>query len=157
MKPVLLTLLLVFAPLLAVAEDKPKPVTIASMLGQGFGKIIVIEGKVIDDTDTRMRAHMGKKLLEVQKVNGQKMANPPQIQLSSFSFSKVDIPERGTLVQLRGYETGGFSGIPGKAFDDIPMVATTGYFFKTQFMVTKVLRQVKAPIAQEIGAPPARK
>ncbi|QDT44730.1 hypothetical protein Pan241w_48460 [Gimesia alba] len=125
---------------LSAAEDDKNPTTITPSLGAGFGKIIEIEGKIVDDTDTRLRSHLGKKLIKVHTVNTRRLAKPVVIELTKFSFAGTKIPVRGNQVKLRGYETGHFAGIPNKAFADIPQVATTNFHFQSVFQVTKRLK-----------------
>ncbi len=139
MKPAIISFLLSMLVSLAAAEERENAVTIAPRLGAGFGEIIEIEGKIVDDTDTRLRSHMGKRLIEVHFVDGQELKEPLVIELHVFSFKAIEIPDRGTPVRFRGYETGGFTGIPKEAFEDIPLVATTNHHFKSRFQVTKRL------------------
>ena len=118
--------------------------TISSLLGAGFGKMIEIEGRIVDDQDTRLRAHLGKKLIEVQQVGTHALPKPVLIELLVFRWTDIPIPVRGTVVRFRGYETGGFIGIPNEAFEDVPSVATTAHHFQSRFQVTKLLKQTKA-------------
>jgi len=135
---ILLFTLICFIPTLWSAE--PPGIPKQGKLGADFGKMIEIQGKIVDDRDTRMRAHMGKKLLQVQSVAGEKLETPVILKLQVFSFTDIKIPPRGTMVKFRGYETGGFTGIPHEAFDDIPRVATTEFHFDTWFQVTKRIK-----------------
>lgn len=136
-----------FSPHFATAEDKNNSITITPILGAGFGKIIEIEGKIVDDTDTRIRSHLGKKLIKVHLVGTRQLNKPVVIELERFSFAGMKIPGRGNQVKLRGYETGYFSGIPNKAFSDIPQVATTNFHFRSVFQVTRNLTSI--PIHQK--------
>jgi len=128
---ILLFTLICFIPALWSAE--PPSIPKQGILGTGFGEITEITGTIVD---TGSKADSGKKMLQVQSVAGQKLETPVIIELRVFSFTDIKIPSRGT-VQLRGYETGGFRGIPDEAFKDIPRVATTGYHFNSSFQVTK--------------------
>jgi hypothetical protein len=141
---------LLFATLFAAmtlhcaSEEQGDAITISPMLGAGFGKIIEIEGRIVDDQDTRLRAHLGKKLIEVQRVGTHALPKPAVIEVLVFGWTDIRIPERGTVVRFRGYETGGFTGFPNEAFEDVPSVATTAHHFQSQFQVTKLLNQTKA-------------
>jgi hypothetical protein len=137
---ILLPALFLTASLPLLAEDgEKKPISLTPMLGAEFGKMIEIEGKIVDDTDTRLRSHLGKSLIEVSRVNGLELKESQIMELFVFSFTDITIPVRGTKVRFRGYETGGFTGIPQEAFDDIPLVASTNHHFESQFQITKRL------------------
>ena len=144
MKPLLLMLLLGLSSHHGIADEDKKPIELSPRLGSGFGKLIEIEGKIVNDRDTRLRAHLEKKLLEVDRVGERRLANPIVMELSVFSFTEIKIPVRGTRVRFRGYETGGFTGIPREAFEDIGLVATTNYHFQSRFQITKRLKLTKA-------------
>ncbi|MBK1884026.1 hypothetical protein JIN85_16525 [Luteolibacter pohnpeiensis] len=124
---------------MAQSKDAGKALTLKSVLGAGFGEIIEIEGKMIDDSDTRTRAHLGKKLMSVTTIGDKELENPVMIELQAFSFSKFKFPEHGATMRIRGYETGTFVGIPQRAFEDIPQVATTDYHFESHFQVIALL------------------
>ena len=140
----LLAILFALLALQCAAEDQGDVITISPLLGGGFGKVIEIEGQIVDEQDTRLRAHLGKKLIEVRQVGTRALPKPMVIELLVFPWTDIEIPERGTVVRFRGYETGGFSGIPSEAFEDIPSVATTAHHFQSWFRVTKLLKQSKA-------------
>ena len=127
-----------------VAEEQGDVITISPLLGVGFGKMIEIEGRILDDKDTRLRAHLGKKLIEVLRVGTHALPKPVVVELLVFGWTDIPIPKRGTVARFRGYETGGFTGIPNEAFEDVPSVATTAHHFQSQFQVTKLLEQTKA-------------
>ena len=144
MKTLLIILLIAHTTLPMRADEDKKTTVLTSRLGSAFGKIIEIEGKIVDDRDTRLRSHLGKKLLEVYHVGKRKLEKPVVIELGVFSFTDIKIPNRGTQVRFRGYETGYFVGIPRKAFKDIPIVATTNHHFQSRFQITKRLEPTKA-------------
>ncbi len=121
------------------AVDENGPTSLTPLLGPEFGKTIEIEGKIVDDTDTRYKEDVGKELIEVYRVDDVKLTKPVVIELSNFSFTRIEIPTRGTKVRFRGYETGEFTGIPMKAFKDIPSVATAKFHFESRFQITKRL------------------
>ncbi len=137
--------MLLFAVSLSMtsAEDEKKPITITPMLGAEFGKIIEIEGKIVDDTDTRQRADLGKRLIEVNRVGDIKLKNPVVVELIVFSFTDIVIPARGTQVRFRGYESGGFSGIPTDTFKDVGLVSSTDHQFENWFQITKRLEPTR--------------
>lgn len=125
------------------AEEENHSITITPLLKSGFGKMIEIEGRIVDDNDTRLRAHLGKQLIQVERVGSIALPQPVVIELLVFPWANIPIPERGTFVRLRGYETGGFVGIPTEAFKDVDSVACTDHHFNSQFQVTKLLDQAK--------------
>ena len=124
----------------------------STQLGVGFGKISTISGKIMDDQDTKLRRDMGRTLIRVSKVNGKPIGGKLIVPVHTFAFADTKLPGRGTDVELRGYETGGYRGIPKEAFEDIPIVANDGYYFESHFMVTKVI----SPKTVEQGAPANR-
>lgn len=140
------SLIAILLPLVLVVSsraDQEEGVVLKPRLGAGFGKMVEIEGRIVTDRDTRRRAHLGKKLIEVEWVGEKRLEKPVVLLVSMFAFAKVELPKRGTVVRFRGYETGGFSGIPKDAFKDLPAVATTNYHFKSWFQITKPLAPVK--------------
>lgn len=134
-------MLMSWLPCAAATEEG---VVLKARLLAGFGKMIEIEGRIVTDEDTRQRAHLGKNLIEVQWVGEKKLNKPVVMLISMFGFAKFELPKRGSLVRFRGYETGGFSGIPKGAFEDIPTVATTDHHFQSWFQITKELKPVKS-------------
>ena len=120
------------------AEDADER-AITPKLGAKFGEIIEIEGIVVGDDEPRMKKHASADLIRVLNVSDRKLEDSILIEFLTFGFAPIDIPEGGTLVRLKGYETGGFRGIPQKAFDDIPTVATTGFHFESLFQAIKRL------------------
>jgi hypothetical protein len=135
----LLMALLAASALPCSAENKKEPIAISPLLSTEFGKLIEIEGRIVDNTDTRLRAHLGKKLLEVHRVGTVELKQPVVIELLVFGFTDIKIPARDARVRLRGFETGGFTGIPNEAFKDIPAVATPDHHFESRFQITKLL------------------
>ncbi|QDT29485.1 hypothetical protein [Gimesia panareensis] len=129
------------------AADKEDLSVIRPLLGHGFGNIIEIEGRMKYAEKANSKAWRKQKRMIVHKVGDRKLEQPVMITLETFSFAGILLPDNGTPVRLRGYETGRFGGIPGKAFVDIPQVATTNFHFESVFQVTKLLEAGKA--AQE--------
>ena len=119
-------------------EEIDSPHTIP-LLATDFCKIIEIEGQVLDGNDTGKKADSGQTMISINTVEGRKLVAPIDMPLSVFSFSSFELPKSGAKVRLRGYETGGYTGIPQEAFKDIPRVATTSHHFKHYFQVTKIL------------------
>jgi hypothetical protein len=140
-KTVMAVLLLMFfaVPEIHGGDPSMKTTTLIPVLRQGFGAIVTVSGTLVDDTHTRRRADAGKILLRVNTVNDRKIETEVIIPLKTFSFAGTPLPAIGSMVTLRGYETGGFRGIPRAAFADIPIVATDEHAFESHFQVTKVI------------------
>jgi hypothetical protein len=140
----IILLFAIFSVAAVWAGEGPIVVSIKPRLGSAFGTLVEIEGRIVDDRDTHLRSHLGKKLILIHSVGDREPASPIIMELRVFSFTSVTIPERGMWVRFRGYETGGFTGIPENAFKDIPEVATTHHHFESYFQVTKNLEPSRA-------------
>lgn len=127
---------------LTAAEDQQDFKTLTPLLGEGFGKIIEIEGRVVYPKPGPKR-YLRKKWISVDRIGARRLTKPLSIELATFGFARTLIPASGTQIKIRGYETGHFSGIPNKAFADIPQVANRGFGFKSIFQVTKILKPEK--------------
>ena len=68
MKLLVISLFAMMALHCAAEDQEKRSVTITPVLAKGFGEMIEIEGRIVDDRDTRRRAHLGKKLIEVRRV-----------------------------------------------------------------------------------------
>jgi hypothetical protein len=117
---------------LADLHDRP----VVGSLGHPLGTIVTIEGEVADGSYTNLRKDEGLTLLRVHAVNGEKLAGERIFQFDSL-LDRVRTPEVGTRFNFTGYETGGFTGIPTKAFDYVGLVQSTGYGFTTDFIVLR--------------------
>lgn len=137
----------------SLAADEIRPTSLTPKLGAEFGKIIEIQGIIVDDSDTRSREHLGKAMIKVYRVDDVKLPKPVVVELSKFSFTDIEIPTRGTKVGFRGYEIGSFNGIPMEAFKDIPSVATCAYHFENQFQITKRLNIEDAEQIMDVNRP----
>jgi hypothetical protein len=106
-------------------------------LGYALGGIIVIEGVVADESYTGRKADAGELLLRVQAVNGKPLNEEVIFAFRPFLGASIKSPPVGARFKYTGYETGGFSGIPEKAFAYVPRVQATGYNFSTTFVVLR--------------------
>ncbi|MDH4129391.1 MAG: hypothetical protein OEV44_11580 [Spirochaetota bacterium] len=106
-------------------------------LGKPLGKIITIEGSIIDGESTRTKEDSGKLLLEVYLVDGVKLKKPVIINYSTFSWASIKNIRANNKFKYIGYETGGMTGIPDDAFKYIPRVATKSYGFSVYFQICK--------------------
>ncbi|SRR5260370_1176676 len=106
-------------------------------LQRALGEVINIEGLVADENYTRKKADTGELLLRVQAVNGKRLKREVILPFSPFPGADLKNPSVGSKFKYIGYETGGFSGTPEKAFDYLPRAATTGYYFRSSFVVLR--------------------
>lgn len=128
------------------AEDDQVYMTISSKLGQGFGKVIEIEGKVFIPPNKGQKGYLRKKMIEVRRIGTRRLTKPLVIELATKKSALIIIPASDTQVKLRGYESGYFSGTPHTVFAKIkPVVAgASGFGFVHIFEVTKLLEPEKA-------------
>jgi hypothetical protein len=127
-------------PVAAQACDLHKRAASKTVLGVALGTVVSVEGKMVADDFRRSRADVGKTFVRIQKVNGKALPKPVLLAVSQFSFHKVKLPAPGKTVNLAGYQTGGYTGIPRAAFQYIPQVATAGFQFETYFQVCALIR-----------------
>jgi len=123
----------------AISISKLNSSNVIGFLGYPLGEILTIEGIAAGGDYTRRKADAGKTLLRVQAVNGEGLKSEVIFQFAS-AHAGITTPAPGTRFKYVGYETGGFSGLPEKAFDYIPRVPDSGYSFTTSFVI---LRQEK--------------
>ncbi len=151
MKPLLLTLLL--ASLASAAELLPltvdstalgKTVVVKGTLGQPLGRLITIEGAVAGPEHLKTKAQQGRTWFLVRKVKGKDLPAPCLIELPLLP---ADTPAAGKTTTLRGYEDGGFRGIPAAALKEMTAIPqTTSWAFVTFFHVVKQLRRSDSPV-----------
>jgi len=108
---------------------------VIGVLGVPLGKVVTIEGEVVDGTKLRAKALDGLALFQVRLVNGQKLTELPVIRFRWFTTAEAK--KLNGRVQLVGYETGQFVGVPGEAFLHIEPVATEGFHFESSFVILK--------------------
>ena len=106
-------------------------------LGRPLGEVVTIEGIVADGDYTRRNADAGETLLRVQTVNGRVLKREAVFHFRPFEGADMKKPTAGMKFKYVGYETGGFSGMPDKAFDYVPRVATDGYYFSTSLVILR--------------------
>jgi hypothetical protein len=105
-------------------------------LGHPLGTIVVVEGVVADGSYTKAKADDGHTLLRVQGVNEKRLAEEQVFHFGSL-LERVEKPKAGATYKFSGYETGGFTGLPTKAFDYVGLIASTDYGFTTDFVVLR--------------------
>jgi len=120
---------------------------IAPLLGAGFGKIVEIEGKLMDGDGAGRKAGVGEKFIEVKRV-GESAFGPVVMKLEAAP-GLGNAPAGVTVVRCRGYETGGFCGIPRAAMADLPEMASAEHGFQSVFAVTRWLEVKEAAAGVE--------
>lgn len=124
--------------------DQPKSISVSELnrlqvigwLGEPLGKIVVVEGVVADDSYLSSKADLGETMLRITTLNGKHLPEECVFPFRSLSAG-VEKPKVGGKFKFIGYETGGFTGVPGQAFDYTPAFARTGYGFTTHFVVVR--------------------
>jgi hypothetical protein len=106
-------------------------------LGHSLGEVVTVAGVVADENYTRKKADTGQLLLRVQSVNDKPLRREVVLQFSLFEGVAIMNPAAGSRIRFIGYETGGFVGVPGKAFEYVPRTASTGFYFNTSFIVLR--------------------
>ena len=147
------------APIMAVAitflvpggmsiADKPpekkKSITVAELqemqvlgsLDHPLGEIVTIEGVVAGEDYRRDKGDLGHTLLRIQSVNGKKLTEEWVFHFNPFS-DDVKKPKVGSRFKYVGYESGGFGGLPTKAFEIIGLIALPSYSFGTHFVILR--------------------
>lgn len=118
-------------------------------LHEPLGKVIELEGVVVEGP---FKGYEGGPNLRVQRIAGRITQEDTQIAIKPFFFTwgesvgwgsaagTIPLPklEIGATYRLVGYETGGFVGTPGEAFErGAPIVQTTSFYFREYFEVIK--------------------
>ncbi len=119
------------------ANDIGASATVIGTLGEALGAIIQIKGVFLDGDELRSKADEGKSFLDVQAVNGKTLVKAVRIELRTFSWLDVKLDQltHKEVLAFKGYESGGFQGIPSEAFKVMPAVATTDHHFRTWFQI----------------------
>lgn|GEM_PF-1009992 len=136
-------------------QSPPKTIHVADLqrrkiigwLGRPLGEIVLIEGVVAKPSLSK--EHSGATLLNVHSVNGHKLRKTPVFQFDPW-LAELKKPKTGERFRYTGYETGGFRGMPARAFEFVPPVATTGFHFETSFVI---LRDENAPKKHQVQGP----
>lgn len=138
---------LVIGGLLSVASGAYHTITIVShaevtsrleitgRFGQPLGRIISIEGNVIGENEQPWKGRdTSKTAVLVGKINDHMLKRPVMVECSLR-----DVPQAGSKVRLKGFETGGFSGMSDdvvawhKSRYGVPQAR--GWHFAVEFIV----------------------
>ncbi len=111
-------------------------------LGLKLGETATVEGTIAEGPH---KGFEGGPNLIVQRINGKAIQQQIQIPVSSYfgefgeaSFDKKALPacKNGFTYRLRVYETGGFVGIPSKAYNEAGIaLQTAGFYFRNSLTV----------------------
>jgi hypothetical protein len=110
---------------------------VIGLLGYALGEVVIVEGVVANETYTKKKDDAGKLLLRVQIVNGKPLKEEVIFHFSLLLSIDIKKPIVGAKFKYIGYETGGFVGIPEKAFNYVPPMTTTGHHFSTSFVILR--------------------
>jgi hypothetical protein len=153
MKPFLWGMLFcLWSPILFAKDPQNVPV---DQLGKEFqlvgklhaplGDVVRVEGVVVEG---EFKGYEGGPNLRVQRIQGKATQKDIQIPISPYfgewgedansdgeSLSKL---EMGKTYEMEGYETGGYVGIPAKAYKNAGVaIQTANHYFRTSFHVYK--------------------
>ena len=109
------------------------------LLGEPFGKVVRVSCRGIAPTeeDKRMKGEPWKNQVEIFVIGERMLEVPVRIEWSAFQTATVAKPASGQTLQVWGYETGGFRGSPGEAFEYVPGIADRGFGFVSTFVALK--------------------
>jgi hypothetical protein len=124
-------------------KNNPTPITVDQLgrrkvtgkLGHPLGAIVTIEGQAADDTYTREKADAGRTLLRIESVNGKQLRREVVFPFVVIETVSIATPSVGTRFKFVGFETGEFIGMPDGVFKYVEPFATTGYYFRSSFVV----------------------
>ncbi len=111
-------------------------IQITGALGFPLGTILTIEGTAIIDESSK--ENVGKVLLKIDLVNGNKLEKPVIMSWSNPAFVNVNKPVTGKKFKFIGYETGKMAGIPSQAFKYIPVASSKDLHFEVVFIIIKM-------------------
>jgi hypothetical protein len=113
---------------------------ILGKLQRPLGTVTTVQGVAVESW---FRAYLGVPMLRVQRIGGEAVVSHIEIPLTPDLVNPKEGPasprfELGRTYELVGYETGGFEGIPGRAFDEGELViATTDHHFACRFVILR--------------------
>lgn len=147
--------LLVTASTLMAAEPQNIPIAklgtdfrLVGKLHHPLGNVIVVEGVVVEGP---FKGYEGGFNLRVQRIQGCATQEDIQIVIHPFFYKWGEkatvggaaLPDLkiGDTYEMEGYETGGYTGVPGEVFKrGAVIIQTTGHSFREEFVVTKAKR-----------------
>lgn len=109
----------------------------ASLLGYNFGEIITLEGQLAPEG--KSKSDLGKTYFIVKKVNGKPLKEESMIQVEGYALNNLKTFQGRPSLKIKGYESGRYEGIPEAAFQDLPMMSTSTFHWKSIFEVIKII------------------
>lgn len=101
------------------------------------GQMVVLSGR-IDHPAQLSKADEDRVYLLAEKLDGKPLPSPTRIELRFFAWNPaLDTSQSDQVLNLTGYFSGGWEGIPDQAFTSMPRVATEGFHYQTWFQVCK--------------------
>ena len=144
-------ILIDFISSLAVAQDNPLDIPISGesskfrligKLNEPLGTVVTVQGIVVEGP---FKGYEGGPNLRVQRINGKATQEHIQIRLAPYFDDFGEEGEDGKSLprlsfgksyEFEGYETGGFVGVPSKAYQRANrMIQTSGHYFCHQLKV----------------------
>jgi hypothetical protein len=131
------------AGLLTGREASPKPPTVEQLekagivgrLGLPLGQVAEMEGEIVSPESSGAKEDEGLLLMKVTSIIGKLQPHP---QLLRFTLPGGEKPPAGTKMKFRGYETGGFKGLPENWPDDVPRQAGVAFQFESHLVILAV-------------------
>jgi hypothetical protein len=114
-----------------------------------LGELVTMQGVLVEGPS---KGYEDGPNLRIQRINDRATQDGTETRLRPYSGSKATEWEKslhyGKTYELRGYEEGGYVGVPGKAFEEAGiLLQTCGFYFHLDFVVLKA-KEIK-PIAFE--------
>lgn len=109
-----------------------------------LGTVVTVKCRSFSPTDEEKgyKDAFWERQVEIIEANGQVLRNPIRIKWEGPSSSPLKKPPVGTTIEVLGYETGSFHGIPDTAGrKDLPIAAGTGFAFHSEFVPMKLVTQ----------------
>ncbi len=131
------------------AEQLNRNYQLVGKLHAPLGTPITVEGVVVEG---QLKGYEGGPNLRVQRIGGHALQQDIQIRLEPYFHKwgeKISIDEgpslpeleMGKTYEMEGYETGGYVGVPARAYKKAGlMLQTTGHYFRMDFIVYKARR-----------------
>jgi hypothetical protein len=111
---------------------------VTGALGQKLGTIITVTG-VVEENSSEAKEDEGEPFfLSITAVNGNPLKAPVKYPFrAAHDWIKIETPKIGDHFDYVGYETGSFDGSPDGEFKYAVAYTSTGYYFKTSFLILK--------------------
>jgi hypothetical protein len=117
-------------------EDFTKQLPIG-LLNVPLGTVVTVKCRSFLPTkeESGFKDAFWKRQVEIIEANGKALKPPVRIEWTELSYSPVDKPPVGTTIEVVGYETGSFDGIP----KDLPIAAGPAFAFHSKFSPMKLV------------------